>query len=80
MKYIRFLSLIACTASFVGCESTNTVNGTFPSGTVESKRLAALRQEQQQAVQQDPAQQNLWSAQGNIVNRDGNPNRNYDAP
>jgi hypothetical protein len=80
MKHVQFLSLIACAALFVSCESTDMVSGTHPSGTQEAKRLAALRQEQQQAAHQDETQQNLWSAQGNIVNRDGNPNRSYDAP
>jgi hypothetical protein len=80
MKEIQSLSLIACAALFVSCESTDMVNGTHPSGTQEAKRLAALREEQQQAAQPDEAEQNLWSAQENIVNRDGNPNRSYDAP
>jgi hypothetical protein len=79
MKHIGFLSLIACAASLAACESTNVANERQPPGTVEAKRLAALRQQQQEA-QKDPAQQNLWSAQGNTLNRDGNPNRNYDAP
>jgi hypothetical protein len=80
MKHIGFMSLVGCAVLFAGCESTDMANGTHPSGTQEAKRLAALRQEQQQAAQQDEAQQNLWSAQGNIVNRDGNPGRVYDTP
>jgi hypothetical protein len=80
MKHIRFMSLIACVATLAGCESTDMAGGASPSGSLEAKRLAALRQEQQQAAHQDEAQQNLWSAQGNLVNRDGNPNRTYDAP
>lgn len=80
MKHIRFMTSVACVTAFVGCESTDMANGSHPSGTQESKRLAALRQEQQQAAHQDEAQQNLWNAQGNLVNRDGNPNRSYDAP
>jgi hypothetical protein len=80
MKHVQFMSLIACAALFASCESTETANGTRPGGTQETKRLAALREERQQQAHMDEGQQNLWNAQGNIVNRDGNPNRSYDAP
>ena len=79
MKHVQRMSMmIACAGLFASCESTEMANGTHPSGTQEAKRLAALREQQQ--THMDEAQQNLWSAQGNVVNRDGNPNRDYNAP
>ena len=80
MKHVPFMNLIACAALFAGCESTDMANGSKQSGTQEAKRLAALREERQQQAHQDEEQQNLWNAQGNVVNRDGNPNRAYHAP
>ena len=73
MKHLQLIGLIACTAVLAGCESTDTAGG---GGNQESKRLAALRQ-QRQNERQDEAQQNLWNAQENILNRDGNPVRRY---
>ena len=72
MKHLQLIGLIACTAVLADCESTDTASG----GNQESKRLAALRQ-QRQNERQDEAQQNLWNAQENILNRDGNPVRRY---
>lgn len=80
MKHVQLLGLIACATFFAGCESTEMANGANSCGTQETKRLAALRAQQQGQSQQNEAQQNLWNAQGNIVNRDGNPNRSYNAP
>ena len=72
MKHLQLIGLIACTAVLAGCESTDTAGR----GNQESKQLAALRQ-QRQNERQDEAQQNLWNAQENILNRDGNPVRRY---
>jgi hypothetical protein len=74
MKHLQLIALIACSTSFVSCESTETAGGR---GTQESKRLAAVRHERQQQAQADEAQQNLWSSQENTLNRDGNPARRY---
>ena len=71
MKPVQLITLVACTLSFAGCESTGTTQG---GGTQEAKRLAAVRQERQEQAQVNEAQSNLWHAQGNVVNRDGNPN------
>jgi hypothetical protein len=72
MKRVQLISLVMSLALFASCETTNTAGG----GTQEAKRLAALQQRQQQE-QPDEAQQNLWSAQENNLNRDGNPVRRY---
>jgi len=53
----------------VGCQNT----GTAGKGTQESKRLAAVQQHRHQ--QQSESQQNLWRAQENLLNTDGNPMR-----
>ena len=73
MKPFQFIGLIACVAVFVGCESTETTAG---GGNQEAKRLAALRQQRHQE-QPDEAAENLWIAQENVMNRDGNPARRY---
>ena len=72
MKHLQLIGLIAGAAFFASCESTETTGR----GNQESKRLAALHQ-QSQKPQPDEAQQNLWSAQENALNRDGNPVRRY---
>jgi hypothetical protein len=72
MKHLLFFGLIICAAAFVSCESTQTAG----TGNQEQKRYAALQQARQKE-QPDEAQQNLWSAQENTLNKDGNPNRGY---
>ena len=72
MKYLQLIGLIACAIFFGGCESTQTAGR----GNQESKRLAAL-QRQRQHEQPDEAQQNLWNAQQDIMNQDGNASRRY---
>jgi hypothetical protein len=72
MKQLQLIGLIACAAFLVSCESTETTGR----GNQESKRLAAMQQQSEQP-QPDEAQQNLWNAHENIVNRDGNPVRRY---
>jgi hypothetical protein len=72
MKHLQLIGLIACLAFFAGCESTEMTGR----GTQESKRLAALHQQNEQP-QPDEGQQNLWNAQTNTLNRDGNPMRGY---
>lgn len=70
MKHARLLTLAFVLAGIVGCETTETAGR----GNQEAKRLAAL-QRQQEHEQPDEARQNLWSAQENNLNRDGNPVR-----
>jgi hypothetical protein len=71
MKHLQLIGLIGCAIFFVGCESTQTAGR----GTQEAKRLAAVQQERQRQAQTDEAQQNLWNAQQDIINRDGNASR-----
>jgi hypothetical protein len=70
MKRLQLITMIACLAFVVGCESTDTTG----TGNQERKRLAAVQQQAQQA-QPDESEQNLWNAQQDILNRDGNPAR-----
>lgn len=70
MKHLQLIGLIACAAFFVSCETTETTGG----GNAEAKRLAALKERQQQEGQMDDAQKNLWNAEHDILNRDGNVN------
>jgi hypothetical protein len=69
---LRLISVIGCAAIFVSCETTQTTG----MGNQERKRLVALEQQRQQALP-DETEQNLWSAQQNTINMDGNPMRRY---
>ena len=69
MKRIQLIVAAACLSFLVGCQNT----GTAGKGTQESKRLAAVQQHRHQ--QQSESQQNLWRAQENLLNTDGNPMR-----
>jgi hypothetical protein len=70
MKHLQLIGLIACLVFVIGCETT----GTTGMGNQESKRLAALK-EQEQQVQPDEGDQNLWNAQQDVLNRDPSPAR-----
>jgi hypothetical protein len=72
MKHLQIAGLIVCVTVVIGCKTTQTGG----QGNQERKRLAALRQAGQ-AEHRDEAEQNLWSAQQDNLNRDGNPARNY---
>jgi hypothetical protein len=76
MKHVQMIGLIACVGFFAGCESAGTASNTNARGTQESKRLAALQQQRRQA-QPDEAEQNLWNAQQDLMNQDGNAARRY---
>ncbi len=76
MKHLQFIALIACAAFFVSCETTDMAGNPSGGANQESKRLAAVQQQRQQPPP-DEAQQNLWNAQQDILNRDGNPVRRY---
>ena len=69
MKLVQLIGLIVCAIFFASCQTTQTAGR----GNAEAKRLAALRQRQQEERQMDEAQKNLWNAQQDILNRDGNP-------
>jgi hypothetical protein len=72
MSHIQLVGLIVCATFIVSCESTQTVG----QGNQERKRLAAIQQRNRQR-QPDESEQNLWSAQQNTINMDGNPMRRY---
>jgi hypothetical protein len=73
MKCVQLIGLVGCGALLVSCETTTTARR----GNQESKRLAAKQQQLQQRAQTDESQENLWTAQENNLNRDGNPARRY---
>lgn len=77
MKYVQLIGLIACGMCIGSCQSTNTAGGLNGSGNQEAKRRAALAQQQQEQAQQDEAQQNLWSAQQDNMNRVSTTTRHY---
>ena len=70
-----FTSLLFPIAAVIlaGCETTN-VSG--PGGNQEAKRMAAIERLKQQPPI-DEAKANLWSAQEQFLDRDGNPLRAY---
>jgi hypothetical protein len=73
MKNLQIIGLMVGIALFASCETTQTANR----GNQEAKRLAAKRQQSQQRAQMDEGQENLWNAQADNLNRDGNPARRY---
>jgi hypothetical protein len=73
MKAIQLTGVIVSFVLLVSCETTNSAGR----GNQESKRLAAKQQQLHQRAQTDEGQENLWTAQENNLNRDGNPARRY---
>jgi hypothetical protein len=69
MKHLQLIALIAAASSLISCESTETAGR----GNAEAKRLAALQARQQQEQNMDESEKNLWNAQQDILNRDGDP-------
>jgi hypothetical protein len=69
MKYLQLTGLILCAVSFAGCETTQNAG----SGNTEVKRIAALNERRQEEAHMDESQKNLWNAQQDILNRDGDP-------
>ena len=75
MKHLDLVILIAGAVFFAGCAENEVVRDTnraSPSG--ESARRSAEPQPSQNGPK-DEGTQNLWSAQRDIMNRDGNPTR-----
>jgi len=70
MKHLQFLGLLLCAVCHVACQTEQGM------GNQEAKRRAAMARRQQQ-VPGNEAEQNLQSAQENILNRDNNPARKY---
>ena len=74
MKHLRLIGSVACAGLLASCESTEMAGNAAG----EQRALARQRAAQAEAAEHTPhdeAQQNLWSAQQNVVNRDGNPMR-----
>lgn len=69
MKYLQLTGLILCAVSFAGCETTQNAGP----GNTEVKRIAALDERRQEEAHMDESQKNLWNAQQDILNRDGDP-------
>ena len=68
MKQLQVIGLLASVALFVSCETTQTTG----MGNQEQKRLAAIRQQQEDA-QMDEADRNLWNAHQDSLNTGTNP-------
>ncbi len=72
MKHLQLIGIIAAALFVISCESTNTTGR----GNQESKRIAAVHQEQQNQ-EPDEAKRNLWNAEHDILTRDGNAASHY---
>lgn len=77
MKHLQLIGLIVCAAFVASCETTETAGNQNGMGLQESKRLAALQERRQQEAQMDESHKNLWNAQQDILNRDGDPIGRY---
>lgn len=73
MKHLHLIGLIVCAALFAGCETTQTGGTATATGNAEAKRIAAVQERQQEEAHMDEAQKNLWNAQQDRLNRDGDP-------
>jgi hypothetical protein len=73
MKNLQLIGLIVCATFLASCETTETAGNTGARGNAEEKRLAALEERRQLESQMDESQKNLWNAQQDILNRDGDP-------
>ena len=69
MKPLQLVSLLASTALFVSCETTQTTG----MGNQEQKRLAQIQREQAEDTQTDESDRNLWNAQQDRLNTGTNP-------
>ena len=69
MKPLQLVSLLASTALFVSCETTQTTG----MGNQEQKRLAQIQREQAEGTQTDESDRNLWNAQQDRLNTGTNP-------
>jgi len=68
MKHLQLIGLIVCGAILISCETPQTTG----MGNQEQKRLAAIRQQQEDA-QMDEADRNLWNAHQDLLNTGTNP-------
>jgi hypothetical protein len=72
MRILEGVGLLVAVLVIAGCETTNTSG----KGNQEAKRLAAIERQKQQAPM-DEGHTNLWRAQQDRLDRDGNPSREY---
>ncbi|HJX25859.1 MAG TPA: hypothetical protein VJ252_06860 [Chthoniobacterales bacterium] len=77
MKLIQLIGLILGATLFASCETTQTTGNTGPRGNAEAKRVAVLEERRQEEAHMDESQKNLWNAQQDILNRDGDPTGRY---
>jgi hypothetical protein len=77
MKTIQLIGLVLGAAFFASCESTQTTGNTGVRGNAEAKRVAVLEERRQEEAHMDESQKNLWNAQQDILNRDGDPTGRY---
>jgi hypothetical protein len=69
MNQLQLVSLIAGAAILVSCETIQTAG----MGNQEQKRLAAIRQQQQEDAQMDESDRNLWNAHQDLLYTGTNP-------
>jgi hypothetical protein len=78
MKPLQLSGLLVCAAFIVSCAETEMASNNNGTGRSEQAKRLAAPQQQSQHEQPDEAQQNLWNAQRNVMNRDGSvPFRGY---
>ena len=75
MKYLRIFGWMACAGLLVSCESMDTADHSSGAEQRALARKQAAQAAEAAHTSQDEATQNLWNAQHNVVNRDGNPMR-----
>jgi hypothetical protein len=75
MKQLQVIGLIACVAFLASCASDETASNTNRKGRAEQTQRRIAEQQATQQGQVDEGQQNLWNAQRDTLNRDGNPMR-----
>jgi len=68
LKQLQLIGLLASVVLFVSYETPQTTG----MGNQEQKRLAAIRQQQEDA-QMDEADRNLWNAHQDLLNTGTNP-------
>jgi len=69
MKHLQLIGLVVCAAILISCETTQTAG----MGNQERKRLAAIQQQQQEDVQIDESDRNLWNAHQDVLYSGTNP-------
>ncbi len=68
MTHLQLIGLLGWMSILIGCETPQTTG----MGNQEQKRLAAIRQQQEDA-QMDEADRNLWNAHQDLLNTGTNP-------